>query len=118
MAEKTYTINLSGEDGASTSISLTSDVYEKLKTAFDELNNSCNYVSINITEPVHTKRVYCIRVTRTGRPIDGQRTIVSGYDIPINQTIFEILGIEHDKVRLFETSEDAHAYIESFKKNK
>lgn len=118
MTEKTYNINLSGEDTASTSISLTSDVYEKLKAAFDELNNSCKYVSINITEPVHTNRVYCIRVNRTGRPIDGQRAVIYGYDIPVGTSIFERFGIEHNKVRLFETVEYARAYIESFKKNK
>lgn len=118
MEKKTYIINLSGEDGAATSVELTPEVYETLKGTFKELNDACRYVSVTIEEPVATFRIYYVRINRNGKPIDGQRTTVSGCNIPKHQDIYQALHYEPKEIRLFQTCEEARTFIDSFKKKK
>lgn len=118
MEKKTYIINLYGEDSATTSVELAPEVYETLKEAFEDLNNSCRYASVTIEEHAATFRIYYVRINRNGKPIDGPRTTVSGCDIPKHQDIYKSLHYEPREIRLFQTWEEASAFIDSFKKKK
>ena len=118
MEKKPYIINLSGEDGASISVNLTPEVYETLKDVFDELNSECKYVSVTIEEQVPTSRMYYVEVNRNGKPRKGSRSFVCGCDIPENKNIYDVLNYDPEEICIFQTSDDARAFINSFKKQK
>lgn len=117
MEEKNYIIELSGEDGACTSISLTPDVYEKLKECFDSLNGDCRYVSIRIKEEPSKHWVYFIEVTRSGKPRHIRSHFISSRQIEDGKKLDDYFPEKYLKgLKIFESFEDAEKYYNKFEK--